>query len=120
MLRLRRVSPLSQQSASDVGPRCRHDSNATENRAPGFQSPSILRAAESLQASTRARTAQASPLADGCRHQLTAESLGATMTGKTWQSDEAEALVDEHPLAYKNVKEVMEAQRDLVRIDQRT
>jgi tRNA-splicing ligase RtcB len=42
------------------------------------------------------------------------------MTGKTWQSDEAEALVDEHPLAYKNVKEVMEAQRDLVRIDQRT
>jgi len=24
------------------------------------------------------------------------------MSGKTWQSDEAEALVDEHPLAYKD------------------
>jgi tRNA-splicing ligase RtcB len=53
------------------------------------------------------------------RRELTAESLGAAMTGKAWQSDEAEALVDEHPLAYKNVEEVMEAQRDLVRIDHR-
>ena len=49
------------------------------------------------------------------RRELTAESLGAAMTGKTWQSDEAESLVDEHPLAYKDVEEVMEAQRDLVR-----
>ncbi len=32
------------------------------------------------------------------------------MSGKTWQSDEAEALVDEHPLAYKDVEEVMAAQ----------
>lgn len=53
------------------------------------------------------------------RRELTAESLGAAMRGKTWQSDEAEALVDEHPLAYKDVEEVMEAQRDLVRIDHR-
>jgi tRNA-splicing ligase RtcB len=53
------------------------------------------------------------------RRELTAESLGAAMSGKTWQSGEAEALVDEHPLAYKDVEEVMEAQRDLVRIDHR-
>jgi tRNA-splicing ligase RtcB len=53
------------------------------------------------------------------RRELTAESLEAAMSGKTWQSDEAEALVDEHPLAYKDVEEVMAAQRDLVRIDHR-
>ena len=38
---------------------------------------------------------------------------------RTWQSDEAAALVDEHPLAYKDVEAVMAAQVDLVRIDHR-
>ncbi len=41
------------------------------------------------------------------------------MDGKTWQSAEAEALVDEHPLAYKDVEAVMAAQADLVRVDHR-
>lgn len=53
------------------------------------------------------------------RRQLTADSLGAAMNGKTWQSGEADALVDEHPLAYKDVEAVMAAQADLVRIDHR-
>jgi RNA-splicing ligase RtcB len=53
------------------------------------------------------------------RRQLTADSLGAAMHGKTWQSSEATALVDEHPLAYKDVDSVMAAQADLVRIDHR-
>ena len=38
---------------------------------------------------------------------------------RTWQSGDAQALVDEHPLAYKDVEAVMEAQGDLVRIDHR-
>jgi len=53
------------------------------------------------------------------RRSLTIESLGSAMSGKTWQSGDAEALVDEHPLAYKDVEAVMEAQSDLVRIDHR-
>lgn len=53
------------------------------------------------------------------RRQLTTDSLGTAMTGKTWQSAEAAALVDEHPLAYKDVESVMKAQADLVRIDHR-
>ncbi len=53
------------------------------------------------------------------RRQLTADSLGAAMAGKTWQSADATALVDEHPLAYKDVEVVMAAQADLVRIDHR-
>jgi tRNA-splicing ligase RtcB len=53
------------------------------------------------------------------RRQLTAESLGLAMSGKTWQAGEADALLDEHPLAYKDVDAVMEAQADLVRIDHR-
>jgi RNA-splicing ligase RtcB len=53
------------------------------------------------------------------RRQLTADSLSETMRGKTWQSRDAAALVDEHPLAYKDVEAVMAAQADLVRIDHR-
>ena len=53
------------------------------------------------------------------RRELTAESLGEAMQGKTWQSKEAIALIDEHPLAYKDVDAVMAAQADLVRIDHR-
>jgi RNA-splicing ligase RtcB len=51
------------------------------------------------------------------RRQLTAQSLDEAMAGKTWQSGEAAALVDEHPLAYKDVEAVMAAQADLVRVD---
>lgn len=53
------------------------------------------------------------------RRSLTIDSLGSAMSGKTWQSGDAEALIDEHPLAYKDVEAVMEAQSDLVRIDHR-
>jgi len=41
------------------------------------------------------------------------------MAGKVWQSAQAAALVDEHPLAYKDVEAVMAAQAELVRVDHR-
>ena len=41
------------------------------------------------------------------------------MAGKTWQGNDAKALLDEHPSAYKDVEAVMAAQADLVRIDHR-
>ncbi len=53
------------------------------------------------------------------RRELTVDSLCLAMTGRTWQSGQAKSLLDEHPLAYKDVEAVMEAQRDLVRIDHR-
>jgi tRNA-splicing ligase RtcB len=49
------------------------------------------------------------------RRQLTAESLTEAMVGKTWNED-AEGLLDEHPLAYKEIDEVMAAQSDLVSV----
>lgn len=52
------------------------------------------------------------------RRQLTADSLDALMVGKAWNHD-AETLLDEHPDAYKDIDEVMEAQRDLVTIEHR-
>jgi tRNA-splicing ligase RtcB (3'-phosphate/5'-hydroxy nucleic acid ligase) len=51
------------------------------------------------------------------RKELTLDSLRFDMAGKSWNSDNAEALLDEHPDAYKNIDVVMEAQKDLVRID---
>jgi tRNA-splicing ligase RtcB len=53
------------------------------------------------------------------RRDLTAASLASAMEGKTWQSADARALVDEHPAAYKDIEVVMEDQADLVRIDHR-
>ena len=49
------------------------------------------------------------------RRELTQESLVEMMEGKAWNQD-AKALLDEHPMAYKDIDEVMEDQRDLVRI----
>ena len=51
------------------------------------------------------------------RKELTVESLEADMKGKAWNDKDARTLLDEHPDAYKNIDEVMEAQKDLVRID---
>ena len=51
------------------------------------------------------------------RKELTVESLEADMKGKAWNDKDAKTLLDEHPDAYKNIDEVMEAQKDLVRID---
>lgn len=48
------------------------------------------------------------------RRELTGASLSDVMAGRTWNSDRADALVDEHPAAYKNIDAVMDAQRDLV------
>jgi tRNA-splicing ligase RtcB len=39
------------------------------------------------------------------------------MGGRVWRRDQARALVDEIPGAYKDIDEVMEAQKDLVRVD---
>jgi tRNA-splicing ligase RtcB len=47
--------------------------------------------------------------------ELTYESLVEAMQGKTWNQDKA--LVDEHPLAYKDIDEMMAAQADSVEIE---
>jgi tRNA-splicing ligase RtcB len=52
------------------------------------------------------------------RRELDRATLEQTMTGKAWNHD-AETLIDEDPRAYKDIDEVMEAQRDLVTIDHR-
>ncbi len=49
------------------------------------------------------------------KRQLTEESLVEAMKGKAWNRD-AKGLLDEHPLAYKDIDQVMEAQKDLVEI----
>lgn len=49
------------------------------------------------------------------KRQLTVESLNEAMAGITWNG--GDALLDEHPLAYKDIDQVMENQRDLVTID---
>ncbi|MGH2719478.1 MAG: RtcB family protein [Actinomycetota bacterium] len=48
------------------------------------------------------------------RRELSPESLTLAMVGRTWNSSDAAALVDEHPLAYKDVDQVMADQADLV------
>ncbi|MQA05368.1 MAG: RtcB family protein [Streptosporangiales bacterium] len=50
------------------------------------------------------------------REQLTGESLTDAMGDRTWNADRADALVDEHPAAYKDIDLVMEDQRDLVEV----
>jgi tRNA-splicing ligase RtcB len=51
------------------------------------------------------------------KQELSEGSLRALMEGIEWDSRHASKLVDEHPLAYKNIDEVMAAQADLVRIE---
>lgn len=48
------------------------------------------------------------------RRRLTAESLRQRMGRRAWLASAAHRLVDEHPDAYKDLEEVMEAQADLV------
>jgi tRNA-splicing ligase RtcB len=50
------------------------------------------------------------------RRELTVESFTASMEGKTWQADQAEALLDEHPDSYKDIDQVMADQADLVSV----
>lgn len=47
--------------------------------------------------------------------ELSYESLEIAMQGKAW--NHSTALLDEHPLAYKDIDVVMENQKDLVKID---
>jgi RNA-splicing ligase RtcB len=51
------------------------------------------------------------------KRELTVESLNEAMTGKTWNSDRPEHLVDEHPDAYKPIGTVMADQADLVTVE---
>ncbi len=50
------------------------------------------------------------------RRELDTASLEEAMTGRTWQRAQARDLLDEHPAAYKDVREVMAAQSDLVEV----
>jgi tRNA-splicing ligase RtcB len=50
------------------------------------------------------------------RKRLSEESLVEAMEGIAWNED-AKALLDEHPDAYKDIGEVMDNQRDLVKIE---
>jgi tRNA-splicing ligase RtcB len=51
------------------------------------------------------------------RRELTVASFEEAMEGKTWQSGNAEKLLDEHPASYKDIDVVMADQADLVSID---
>lgn len=53
------------------------------------------------------------------RKTLTAASLTEAMEGRTWLGTKASRLVDEHPLAYKDIDEVMRLSVDLVEIKHR-
>lgn len=46
---------------------------------------------------------------------FTVTDLAKAMEGKTWLSDRAESLLDEIPASYKDIDQVMEDQKDLVR-----
>jgi tRNA-splicing ligase RtcB (3'-phosphate/5'-hydroxy nucleic acid ligase) len=48
------------------------------------------------------------------RKTLSIESLQSAMEGKMWNSNDAKALLDEHPEAYKDIDQVMLDQQDLV------
>lgn len=50
------------------------------------------------------------------KRELDLAEFQASMQGKTWNSDRAASLLDESPLAYKDIDQVMEDQKDLVRI----
>ena len=50
------------------------------------------------------------------KRQFSKEDLEKAMEGKTWNSDHADKLVDEIPSSYKDINEVMAAQKDLVSI----
>lgn len=53
------------------------------------------------------------------KRQLTTKSLREAMRGRTWLSGRANALVDEHPDAYKDVREVIRLSADLVTVEHR-
>jgi RNA-splicing ligase RtcB len=48
------------------------------------------------------------------KRELSVESLQESMAGRTWGVQDAKALLDEHPNAYKDIDVVMEDAKDLV------
>ncbi len=50
------------------------------------------------------------------RERFIVDSLRTTMTGRSWNADAAEKLLDEHPSAYKDIDQVMADMADLVTI----
>ncbi len=52
------------------------------------------------------------------RKKLSTKSLEKAMSGIAW-NDDAQGLLDEHPDAYKDIGEVMDNQKDLVKIEHR-
>ena len=50
------------------------------------------------------------------RRELTVDSLRTALTGRSWNADAAEKLVDEHPSGYKDIDQVMADPADLVTI----
>jgi len=53
------------------------------------------------------------------RRSLSVASLRSEMAGRTWLDKHADALLDEHPAAYKDIDRVMEDSKDLVRVEHR-
>jgi tRNA-splicing ligase RtcB len=53
------------------------------------------------------------------RRSLSVASLRSEMAGRVWLEEYADALLDEHPAAYKDIDQVMEDSKDLVRIEHR-
>ena len=51
------------------------------------------------------------------KRELSIVDFQKAMTGRTWQHDRAQRLVDESPMAYKDIAAVMADQADLVRVD---
>ena len=50
------------------------------------------------------------------KKELSIETLMERMQGKAWNRDKPQALLDEHPDAYKDIDRVMEDQKDLVSV----
>lgn len=50
------------------------------------------------------------------KQQLSVDDFREQMTGKTWQNGSAAALLDEAPLAYKDIRQVMADQSDLTEV----
>jgi len=53
------------------------------------------------------------------RRRLSVKEFNRSMKGRTWQHTKAMELLDEAPMAYKDITKVMANQADLVRIDHR-
>ena len=51
------------------------------------------------------------------KREFTVEQFTEAMEGRMWQRSSAEELLDEAPMAYKDIDQVMENQADLVRIE---